>query len=186
MSNKIEKKEEIEIIRGHDTGSCFWIMPVKTEIDDKTAKLECKRFNQYEISIEEDDVFDYLAYFLFKYFDGDLPENKAREDVDGFDWFLEHNFYTRDSIIEISLEISNLLGIITDDETSDEQKRLQIANDYPIAKMRGYNAIDMARNIFDGRYTLSAVTSFYVDFITLLGKMMFECKEGNLISFMGP
>lgn len=185
MSNSIEKKEEIEIISGHDTGSCFWIMPVKAAIDDKTAKLECKRLTQYEISIEEDDVFDYLAYFLFKHFDGHLPENKAREFVENFDWNLEHNFYTRNSVIEICLDMEQFMNILAD-EADDDVIRMRISNEYPPIKMYGYNQIDMAHNIFDGRYTLSAVIRFYIEFIGYIGKMLFDCKEGNLISFMGP
>ena len=57
----------IEIKEGHDYTSYFWIRPViitegKDYWEDNVIELE------EEISIEEDDVRDFLYYFLLKYF----------------------------------------------------------------------------------------------------------------------
>ena len=56
-----------------------------------------------EISIEEDDVAQYLTPFLYKYFDESIEPNKKRIDcvvdddldstiyVQGFEWYLTHD-----------------------------------------------------------------------------------------------
>lgn len=185
MSNQIEKRDNIEIIRGHNTASYFWIMPVKTAIDNKTGELECERFTSYEISIEEDDVLDYLAYFLFKHFDGDLPENKSREFVEGFDWNLEHNFYTYETVRKMQFDIARFLEILCS-ETDEASIREQLAKEYPAKASMGYVGIDMARKVFDGQYTFAAVIRFYMEYTCLIDQMLSDCKECHLISFMGP
>ncbi len=75
-----------------------------------------------EISIEEDDVDQYLTPFLYKYFDKELKANKMRAvhdwDNDGneqvsykekFEWYLTHNFYTFDSVMRMLKDIVILL-----------------------------------------------------------------------------
>ena len=92
------------IIDGHDGGSCFWIMPVQchsTVCFGWDSVEECKAG---EISVDEDDVFGFLKYFFFKYFDENLIYNQQRRADWGpaagicepavFEWYLTHNFYT--------------------------------------------------------------------------------------------
>lgn len=45
-----------------------------------------------EISIEEDDVAQYLIPFLYKYYDDELEANKNRRDASDFGWYLTYNF----------------------------------------------------------------------------------------------
>ena len=86
-------KREIGIVDGHDSSSYFWIMPVRVIDFENTADLDSvAEMRSAEISIEEDDVAQYLTPFLYKYFDEELTENKKRKDVSGFEWYLEHNF----------------------------------------------------------------------------------------------
>ena len=50
-----------------------------------------------------------LYHFLKKHFDETLPENQARRDVAGFEWYLTYNFYTFDAIKEIIMDIKVLI-----------------------------------------------------------------------------
>lgn len=75
-------KREIGIVDGHDSSSYFWIMPVRVIDFENTADLDSvAEMRSAEISIEEDDVAEYLTPFLYKYFDEELTENKNRKDV---------------------------------------------------------------------------------------------------------
>lgn len=185
MSLRKEKIDNIEIIQGHNTASYFWIMPVDIKMDGKSGEPVCERKYDYEISIEEDDVFSYLAYFLFRHFDGELAVNKARQFAKDFDWNLEDNFYTYGDVKNMLADIRGLLTILCD-ETDENSKRAKIAVDYPAEATMGYAKIDLEHNAFDGYYTLSAVIRFYEEFCKLMERMMDACDDLSLISFMGP
>ena len=65
-----------------------------------------------EISIEEDDVSQYLTPFLYKFFDDELEANKNRADAQGFEWYLTHNFFTFDSITSILNAINDTIDAL--------------------------------------------------------------------------
>lgn len=92
---------EIEIKENHDSGGYFWIRPVKIEHVSKITWDNVEELNE-EISIEEGDVDCFLAYFFYKYFDGELFYNKNRfegeEYIKGFQWYLTFNFFTYETI----------------------------------------------------------------------------------------
>ena len=53
-------------------------MPVRVIDFENTADLDSvAEMRSAEISIEEDDVAEYLTPFLYKYFDEELTENKV-------------------------------------------------------------------------------------------------------------
>lgn len=72
-------KPQIGIVDGHDCSSYFWIRPVRvidftnTDAEDNVAEMR-----SLEISIEEEDVAQYLKPFLGKYFDRNLSANRNR------------------------------------------------------------------------------------------------------------
>ncbi len=71
-------KREIRIIDGHDSSSYFWIMPVRVvDYSDTDSMDSIAEMKSVEISIEEDDVAQYLTPFLYKHFDGELEANKT-------------------------------------------------------------------------------------------------------------
>ena len=96
-------KKEIRIVDGHNGSSYFWIMPVRVVDDSDTNDLDnVAEMKISEISIEEDDVDQYLTPFLYTYFDEELEANKKRiqncwtdDDgnehvtyISGFEWYL--------------------------------------------------------------------------------------------------
>ena len=57
----------------------FWIMPVRVIDCSDTNDIDAvAEMGSVEISIEEDDVRQYLTPFLNKYFDNELEANKKR------------------------------------------------------------------------------------------------------------
>lgn len=98
---------QIPIVEGHDGSSYFWIMPVRhVEVSDDNwyGIEECR---EQEISIEEDDIGEFLYFFLEKYFDPDYPYGQVRDRYcgSGFEWNLEYNIYTYETIREMLDEI---------------------------------------------------------------------------------
>ena len=61
-------KREIGIVDGHDSSSYFWIMPVRViDYEDSGALDNVAVMRSNEISIEEDDVSQYLSPLLYEY-----------------------------------------------------------------------------------------------------------------------
>lgn len=139
----------------------------------------------FEISIEESDVFDYLAYFLFKHYDCKLVHNKICEEGEEFRWCLEYNFYTYAETSSMLTHIENLLGLLESDK-DESAKRVAIVKNFPAYAYGTYREIDLAANIFDGYCSLSAVTRFYKEFCALMRNMMSACPQCDLICFEGP
>ena len=87
-----------EWIDGHDSGSCFWIMPVKQGKDSSDGAWGCYCCCSEEISIEEDIIFDYLYYpFLEPYFDTSIKYTCRENDPPEFDWY-GYNLYTYEAV----------------------------------------------------------------------------------------
>lgn len=55
--------DEIEIIKGNDGGSYFWIMPAKTLASSKKYDFydNTEKMFSEDISIEEDAILDFLS-----------------------------------------------------------------------------------------------------------------------------
>lgn len=203
-------KREIGIVDGHDSSSYFWIMPVRVIDYSDTNDLDnVAEMRSVEISIEEDDVSQYLAPFLCKYYDDELEANKARIEgrwvdddgneqisvVRGFEWYLTHNFFTFESVIEILKEISDTVEALSSERENEytvklKEKRgtatykLVYARDLTEDQVNEYNE---NRPKEDNTET-ELVIDFYNRFIYRMEYMMKVGKEKgyNLISFMGP
>lgn len=188
-------KEEIRIVDGHDSSSYFWIMPVRvidysnTENFDSVAEMRST-----EISIEEDDVSQYLTPFLYKFFDDELEANKNRADAQGFEWYLTHNFFTFDSITSILNAINDTIDAL-DSERDNEftaklrEKRgtatyqLLYARDMSEDQIKAYNA----NRPTEDNTEIDLIIDFYRRFVYRMEYMMKVGKEKgyDLISFMG-
>ena len=94
---------------GHDSGSCFWVMPVRQGKEGDWGSWGCHCCCEEEISIEEDVVYEYLYVpFLRKYFDTSI-EYTCREKEFGaetieFDWW-GYNLYTYDAVRKMADEM---------------------------------------------------------------------------------
>ena len=94
---------------------------------EDTADLDSvAEMRSAEISIEEDDVAQYLTPFLYNYFDEELKENKKRKDVTGFEWYLEHNYFTYEQMAHILKDIAETVDALVSGRETEYTKKLKI------------------------------------------------------------
>lgn len=160
-------KKEIGIVDGHDSSSYFWIMPVRViDFSDTSFVNNVAEMRSVEISIEEDDVYEYLTPFLYKYFDSTLDANRQRKHANDFEWNLTYNFFEFDSIKNILNDINDTVDALSSGRENEYTKKLR------------KNDPDMIELIAD----------FYKRFAYRIEYMLKVGEENgyNLISFMGP
>lgn len=189
-------KREIGIVDGHDSSSYFWIMPVRVIDFENTADLDSvAEMRSAEISIEEDDVAEYLTPFLYKYFDEELTENKNRKDVSGFEWYLEHNFFTFDSMALILKDIEDTVDALISGRETEYTQKLKIKRGtatYQLVYAKNLTAEEVAEynanRPTEDDTAVALVVDFYQRFLYRMEYMLKVGKEKgyNLISFMGP
>lgn len=203
-------KKEIGIVDGHDSSSYFWIMPVRVIDYSNSDSIDCvAEMRSNEISIEEDDVAQYLTPFLYKYFDGELEANKRRvEDrwtdddgneqatyVSGFEWYLTYNFFTYESVAKILEDMRNTVDALTSGRENEYTAKLRekrgtatyqllYAKDLSEEQIKEYNANRPTEDDTE----IGLIIDFYNRFIYRMEYMMRVGKEKgyDLISFMGP
>ena len=173
---------KIDIIDGHDGGSCFWIMPVRViDYSNTNAYDNVAEMRSLEISIEEDDVYRYLTPFLYKHFDYFLEANKKRVDyygedeegneqmvsVEGFEWYLTHNFFDFESIKDIIKDMKDTIDALLSGQETEF-------------------TVDLREK--DKEIETEMLIDFYHRFIYRMEYMMKVGKENgyDLISVMGP
>lgn len=185
-------KTQIGIVDGHDSSSYFWIMPVRvvdysdTNGIDNVAEMKC-----VEISIEEDDVAEYLTPFLYKYFDDELKANKNRLEycyknddgteyknyAKGFEWYLTHNFYTHESMEALLRDINDTIDALSSGRENEFTSKI----------IKGkYDSSPDSQEAYKNYAEL--IIDFYRRFTYRMEYMLKVGKEKgfDLISFMGP
>lgn len=189
-------KKEIGIVDGHDSSSYFWIQPVRVvDYSDVNELDNVAEMSSAEISIEENNVNQYLTPFLYKYFDDELEVNKQRSDANGFEWYLTHNFFTFDSIREILRDINDTIDALSTGRENEytvklREKRgmatykLLYARDLTEEQIKLYNA----NRPKEDDTQVELIIDFYKRFIYRMEYMITVGKENgyDLISFMGP
>ncbi len=203
-------KPEIGIVDGHDSSSYFWIMPVRIVDDENTDSIDnVAEMRSNEISIEEDDVAQYLTPFLYKYFDDELDANKKRiqdrwidddgvehsTSLSGFEWYLTYNFFTFEAMQNILNDMHDTVEALSTGRENEYTAKLRekrgwatyqllYAKDLSEEQIKEYN---------DNRPTkddteISLIIDFYQRFLYRMEYMMRVGQEKgyNLISFMGP
>jgi len=200
-------KKEIEIVDGHDCSSYFWIKPVKViDFSDTNGIDNIAEMENAEISIEEDDVDQYLTPFLYKYYDDELEANKKRVDyhsdedgqieyISGFEWYLTHNFYTYSSITNMLKDIKDTIDALSSgrkNEFTDKLKEKRGSATYKLVYSKNLTE-EQIKEYNDNRpkednTEAELIIDFYRRFIYRMEYMMKvgEEKGYNLISFMGP
>jgi hypothetical protein len=189
-------KREIGIVDGHDSSSYFWIMPVRIIDYEDTADLDSvAEMRSAEISIEEDDVAQYLTPFLYNYFDEELEENKKRKDVSGFEWYLEHNYFTYEQMAHILKDIAETVDALVSGRETEYTKKLKIKRGtatYQLLYAKVLNEEEVAHynanRPTEDDTEVELVIDFYQRFLYRMKYMMKVGNEKgyNLISFMGP
>ena len=189
-------KKEIGIVDGHDSSSYFWIMPTRIiDYSDGDDLDNVAEMRSVEISIEEDDVDQYLTPFLYKYFDSELEANKNRSDANDFEWYLTHNFFTFDSMESILKDINDTIDALSSGKETEYTRKLKVkrgtathellcAKDLTEEQIAEYNANRPKEDDTE----IELIIDFYHRFIYRIEYMLKVGKEKgyNLISFMGP
>ena len=189
-------KREIGIVDGHDSSSYFWIMPVRIiDYEDTGALDSVAKMRSAEISIEEDDVSQYLTPFLYEYFDEELEANKQRKDVSGFEWYLEHNYFTFEQMVSILKDIVDTIEALASGKETEYTKKLKLKRGtatYQLLYAKDLNAEEVAaynaNRPTEDNTEVDLVIDFYQRFLYRMEYMLKVGKEKgyNLISFMGP
>lgn len=189
-------KREIGIVDGHDSSSYFWIMPVRIiDYEDTGALDSVAKMRSAEISIEEDDVAQYLTPFLYEYFDEELEANKQRKDVSGFEWYLEHNYFTFEQMVSILKDIVDTIEALASGKETEYTKKLKLKRGtatYQLLYAKDLNAEEVAaynaNRPTEDNTEVDLVIDFYQRFLYRMEYMLKVGKEKgyNLISFMGP
>lgn len=181
--------DKIEIIKGHNTSSYFWIMPVKI-IDYNKPTNEIENVDEYraeEISIEEEIISDFLFEYLDKNFDPELNENKKRNEMicgNIFEWNLEWNYYRIETIETIIKEIKEDIEKIRNKDFN-ENERIENMGSYLYFYLDKQDTKD--KSLIFWKYK-EIVIEFYQRFIKHMENMIEEAQKNGyeLISFMGP
>ena len=203
-TNSIDKeKKMIEIKKGHDSSSYFWIMPVKVkDINKNTNNMdnidECR---DLEISIEEEDINSFLRPILLEIFNDDLDVNKKRKidivhyinpEADStFEWYLTYNFFTLEDIEKIIERIKYIKKLLKEDYKNIELNDIKMNYGWIIYDLPEYNknkpyTKEEQDNLVEKN--IEIIIDFYNRFIEHMEKMIIEARKRgyNLISFMGP
>ena len=206
MTGKDIYKKEIGIVDGHDCASYFWIQPVRIiDFSDTNGIDNVAEMESLEISIEEDDVNQYLTPFLYKYFDDELEANKKRINyciddndisyVSGFEWYLTHNFYTYSSIKKMLKDIRDTMNALSSGRENEFTNKLKEKRGFATCKLiyaKGWTE-EQIEKYNDNRpeeddTKNELIIDFYERFIYRMEYLMKVGEENgyNLISFMGP
>lgn len=188
LQQAAKPRQQITIVEGHDCSSYFWIMPVKAISKEQEWKVKVEEYRPEQISIEEDDVSRMLYYFLDQIYDSSLQEpfrDTRLYDLD-FQWNLEYNVFTYDSIrkmIETIREYTYLLQTDYDNPELDELKACfhpgQFDSEYYYYQEQPDREATIRKNIY-------VAIEFYERFCDRMETMMEYAQQFNLISFMGP
>lgn len=199
-------KKEIGIIDGHDCSSYFWIKPVRViDYSDTNGIDNVAEMESAEISIEEDDIDQYLTPFLYKYYDDELEANKKRVNncsddeqisyINGFVWYLTHNFYTYDAIKHMLKDIRDTIDALLSgkkNEFTDKLKEKRGSATYKLIYAKNLTDEQIKKYNYnrptEDDTEVELIIDFYRRFIYRMEYMMMVGKEKgyDLISFMGP
>ncbi len=211
-------KEEFEIKEGVWCGmlsSCFYITPVKIASADDHKIKESRSIRFYgdvmeyqnaAISIEEDYVYQFLFFFLDKWFNKELShayrvangydEEFLKEiypEGEGFEWYLKYNVYTYEAIQDMLSEIKTKKTMLATDYFSHElddlkkyfcylslcsEEKIKINPDEIPSTSWWYEEALKA----EGRL----VVDFYDRFIWYMERMMKLTPACSAIAFVGP
>lgn len=164
----------IDITQGFNGGSCFWFCPVlfrngKGEEwkDWDTRTIEIDDF----ISIDEDDVSNYLRKTLEKHFDPNLRYNRYRDSNtygqrQRFEWNLVYNYYTYESMYAILRELTQQAALLEKEDPHTYRHEDDYFNPY--------------------RAEPEAIADFYRRFCLYIARMLRRHPEADAFSIMGP
>ena len=137
------------------------------------------------------DVFYYLYYFLNKYFDKDYPYGEARPPYcgDEFEWSLEHNIYTYETVRTMLDEIEECAHLLITDFHNKKLDGLKNkVCDHPLDMENDshYQQLPAEKQQREFAHRIAVAHDFYERFVPRMRSMMDSASEYKAISFMGP
>lgn len=172
---------QITIVEGDGEGGYFSITPVAAE---GRASLS-REFDR--ISLDEDEILDFLYFFLKKYYNPELNRRYREEwNDDDFDWYGD-NYFTYESMKKIIKDIECCADMLQHDYANpllDELKKgfhaSSFDQDYYIATE---NRLPDAVIIETNRHV---AVDFYRRFAKQVRSMMKHAPQYEMICFTGP
>ena len=198
-----EPVRQIHIAEGYYGGGCFSIIPVK--VKELSSRNEIRHddnieiFMEEEISIELDDVDEFLSYFLDKFFDKEfsyigITRCGAFKD-DEFDYYGE-NIYSYATIKAMIVEIRIFAEMFQNDYDNPALAEVKSRfNLYTFLSEKECWAIrdrDISNNISQQekngmiRANIDIANDFYKRFCRRMESMMENAPQYDQISFEGP
>ena len=182
---------QVEIVEGHDCGGYFWIMPVKHDQSGRESLFGMIEYRTEEISIEELNVSSFLYHFLEKYYDKNYDYKGARDEYtdNSFQWNLEYNIYTYDTVNAMLDEIERCAVLLKEDYYNpllDELKKKFSVYDFVPDLLRTEKKFSDTEADQIIRENINVAIDFYRRFVKRIRLMMEHSADYNLISFMGP
>ena len=183
------KQNIVEVVDGHDCGGSFWIKPCNVNLIDTKGKSDYWNNvteSKDELSIDELDFGDFLAYFFIKNFDTNLDANLLRytsteEKVKGFGWYLDHNFYTYEQIDKILAEMFNFA------EQMRTSPREELEKNYPSLCVEGYKPFDIVKSVYENcNYNPCATYLLYRELNMRIREIKDKNPDMKYFSVMGP
>lgn len=121
-------KNKVEVLKKQRKEGYFYVIPVERNSVSFFAvnHNEVEGLRDYGISIDKEKASNYLYYFLLKYFDDELIENKIKmgnvsyKDKTNFEWNGKDNFYTLDCIRFMKDEMKNIIWMLENSYDSFE------------------------------------------------------------------
>ena len=128
-------KKKVQLYKNERKDGYFYVIPVERNSVSYFAvnHNEVEGLREYSISIDEEEAIAYLYYFLLKYFDDELIENKIKmgnksyKDKTNFEWNGKDNFYTIDTMRLMRDNIIEVVGLLQNDYDNfdlDEYKKI--------------------------------------------------------------
>lgn len=181
---------KINIIEGHDPSSYFWFRPVKIHNVEKIMWTDVEELKE-EFSIEEEDIYCFLSFFFFKYFDKEYIYNKNRYDgdfcnyIEGFEWNLTHNFFSYETLEKMLCEIEMVTKLLKKDYMNEKLKPIKerFSIYYMCDQESSEYREETPENIEKHK---DVVIDFYQRFVKRMRKMMINNSNTDIISIMGP
>ena len=181
-----------EIPLADNRSMLFSIMPVRVIDDSDTNDFDnVSEMRGVAVSLDDTDAYIYLSPFLDKHFDAGLEANKKRvdyysEDDDGneqpiylqtFGWYLTHNFYTFDSVIDIIKDIRKTIDSLSSGKENEFTVKIREKRGFAI-----WDRLEVEINPTELKVDFYRRLIYRLDYMLTVGK-----ENGfNMISFVGP
>ena len=147
------------------------------------------------IIVSQDKTMIFNFNNIIRLFIGFAEENKKRRGVSGFEWYLEHNYFTYEQMAQILKDIKETIDALASGGETEYTKKLKIKRGtatYQLLYAKNLNEEEVAaynaNRPTEDNTEVGLVIDFYQRFLYRMEYMMKVGKEKgyNLISFMGP